>query len=122
MILHGRDLFIKNSSDSHFIAGAKSCDITVDCDEKEVSKAAHGNWKWFEAGRKSWSVNLNYLVMEGSMTADVLKVGTKVTLKVTDPDGTQLTGQALVKTCNVVGTLGNLTTGSFQFRGSGPLL
>lgn len=122
MIRHGRDLEIVTAADGVLVALAQSCEISVDCDDIEVASATDGEWRDFIAGRKSWAVTVGYLVTAGNVAADLMKVGTVVNLKVKDGDtGTPLTGTAIVKTCKTNGAVGNLSKGSFQFRGKGPL-
>ena len=122
MILHGRDLQITTAADGVLVALAQSCEIDVECDEIEVTSSTNGDWRDFIAGRKSWVVNVGYLMTAGNVASDVLKIGTVVNIKVNDGDtGTPLIGTALVKTCKVSGAVRNLSKGSFQFRGKGPL-
>ena len=121
-IRKGKDIKITTASDGVLVALAKSCEISIDSDEIEVTSATSGTWKDFIPGRKSWSVNINYLVTAGGIAADVLKVGTVVNLKIKDGDtGTPLVGSAIVKTCKVSGSRGDLAKGSFSFRGKGTL-
>lgn len=61
MALNGRDLYIL--ANGVIIAGAKSCDVTVDCETIPVSSPNDGAWKHSIAGRKSWAVTTNHLVM-----------------------------------------------------------
>lgn len=122
MILHGKDLKIATQNNGVLVAGAKSCEINVECDELEISSPDTGQWRDFIAGRKSWMITMNYLVQVGSVATDVLKVGTTVNIKVLDGStGAQLEGTAIVRTYRSTGTLGNLTQGSFVFRGKGAL-
>ena len=60
MILHGRNLIIKN--DGVAVAASKSCTIEVQADEIEVSSPLTGKWKTYIAGRKSWKVDVSGLV------------------------------------------------------------
>lgn len=122
MILHGRDLRITTAADGVLVALAQSCDISVDSEEIEVASPTNGEWRDYIAGRKSWAVTVGYLVTAGNVASDVLKIGTAVNIKVNDGDtGTPLIGTALVKTCRLSGAVRNLSKGSFQFRGKGPL-
>ena len=119
MILHGRNLIVK--ADGVAIAAARSCDITIAVDDIETSSPSDGQWKHVIAGRKSWSVNVNFLVPSGTFPTEVQMVGTTVTLNVSDDSNSQMQGSALVKAWKATGTLGNLTQGSFQFTGNGAL-
>ena len=122
MIRHGKDLKITTASNGVLVALAKSCEINIDCDEIEVSSATSGKWKDFIPGRNSWTISVSYIVTAGGLAADILKVGTVVNLKVKDGDtGTPLVGSAIVKTCKVTASRGDIAKGSFSFRGKGPL-
>ena len=61
MILHGKNLIIKN--DGVAVAAAKSCTIEVQAEDIEVSSPLTGQWKKYIAGRKSWKVDVSGLVM-----------------------------------------------------------
>lgn len=63
MILQGRNLII--TTDGKVLAGAKSCDVTVQCDMLETASPSTGRWKTFLAGRKEWSLTTNHLVPAG---------------------------------------------------------
>lgn len=65
MALNGRDLYIL--ANGVIIAGAKSCDVTVDCETIPVSSPNDGAWKHSIAGRKLWSVTTNHLVLTRSV-------------------------------------------------------
>lgn len=104
------------------IAGAKSDDIEVKCDLQEVASPSQGDWREFLAGRKEWTVNTSYLVSSGGDLAKMLNVGTKYLLSFYDRQSyNELRGYAILTTCKVQATKGNLTTGVFQFQGTGIL-
>lgn len=67
MIIQGRNLII--SADGKVIAGAKSCDINVQCSTIPVSSPANGQWEYSLPDMKSWSVTTNHLMQ---MTTDVV--------------------------------------------------
>ena len=122
MIRHGKDLRITTATDGTLVALAKTCTINVECDEIEISGKASGRWREVMAGRLAWSISIGYLVTAGNVAQDVLKVGTMVNVKVKDGEtGTPLVGRALVRRCQVTGTVRNLSTGDCQLTGSGPL-
>lgn len=60
MILQGKNLII--SANGQVIAGAKSCDISVDADTIPVSSPTDGRWEYIIAGMKSWKVSTSHLV------------------------------------------------------------
>lgn len=78
MILHGRNLIIKAGGVA--IAAAKSCDISVQCEETETASPSTGEWRTAIIGRKSWTISTNQLVT--SIVRPFSMVGTAVTLSV----------------------------------------
>lgn len=71
MILQGRNLII--SADGEVIAGAKSCEINVQCDIIETASPNSGNWKQFLVGRKTWSVSTNHLIKNLTWSNGIFK-------------------------------------------------
>lgn len=122
-IIHGRNLIV--SLDGTAIVGARSCEINVNCEEIEISSPTQGTWREFLAGRKEWSVSTSHLITASGnrLKTETAMVGQTVTLRFMERDTQDiLTGQALVKGWKATGTLGNLSQGSFTFRGTGVLL
>lgn len=105
------------------IAGVKSDEIQSGSETIEIASATQQDWKEFIAGRKEWSLNTNYLLLADSRLADLLNVGTVYELAVTDREGnTTVSGRAILTICKQTHTRGNLCQGTFQFRGTGPLV
>lgn len=122
-VIHGRNLIIR--VDGTAIAGAKSCEINVDGEQIETASASTGTWRTFLAGRKEWSVSCGFLIPASGtpLKSEVAMVNTTVTLTVQSGlSGDTLTGSAIVKAWKASGTIGNLSQGSFQFRGNGALI
>lgn len=119
------------------IAGTRSSEIQSGAELIEVSDPTQGNptqgtWRQYIAGRKEWSVTVGFLVLSDSALAisnktgiqDLLQVGNTFTLKIkerTAADSDGVTGTAILKTCKITMTRGNLVQGSFQFTGNGAL-
>ena len=108
------------------IAATRSDEIQTECGMIEIASPDTGDWAAFMAGRKSWSISNGWLVVSTAYSADdlekLLLVGTTVTIRIKGRDQTYgLTGTAIVKTCTVRGTRGNLASGSFTFQGTGAL-
>lgn len=82
MILHGSNLIIKAGGMA--IAAAKSCDISVQCEEIETSSPSTGEWRTAIIGRKSWTISTNQLVT--SIVRPFSMVGTSVSLDVSIED------------------------------------
>jgi predicted secreted protein len=122
MVIHGRKIIVKVGGTA--IAGAKSCEISIKGDQIETASPITGEWRDFIAGRKEWSVTCGHLIPASGtpLKSNAAMVNTVVTLIIeTDMTGDTLTGQAIVETWKASGTVGNLATGTFQFRGKGAL-
>ncbi len=119
-IIHGANVLVLNGSGTAVVAGATNCDIDVQCEAIEVSGPLSGEYREVRAGRKGWTITLNYLVTDDLSSISV--TGTKVTLRVQVRGASSyLQGSALVSECRVTAQKGNLCQGSFVFTGSGAL-
>ena len=110
--------------DGTAIAGTVSNEVQAAADMIEKSSPTSGDWKEYLSGRKEWSVNVSFLVLENLDVRDLLTVGTTYTLKFRgrdSADNTGVTGQAILKVCKITATIGNIAQGSFQFVGNGAL-
>ncbi len=104
------------------IAGTRSNKIQTECEMMEVTNPGSAEWKLFHAGRKQWAVNVGFLVLASTDARKALNIGTTYTLQFRDRQGTVLlSGQAIMKQCEIDYVRGNLATGSFSFQGSGEL-
>lgn len=107
------------------IAGTKSDEIQVDSDTIEIASAADQEWVHVLAGRKSWSLNVGWLVLANQDVRKVLLAGSVVTIKIKargESDSSGLQGAAILKTVKITAVRGNLANGSFAFVGNGPLI
>lgn len=126
MAVRGHDIIIGTMSGSTFtpIAAVKNQSITTNCPTHETASDTQQGWEESEPGRKSWTLSVSYLLLNDSSCniEDVLKIGTKVTLMMKGRTGVySIKGQAWVTTCKQDFQDGNLSQGSYQFRGTGPL-
>lgn len=122
MVIHGRKIIVKAGGTA--IAGAKSCELSIKGNQIEVASPTTGTWRDFIAGRKEWSVTCGHLIPASGtpLKSNAAMVNTLVTLIIeTDMTGDTLTGQAIVEEWKASGTVGNLATGTFQFKGKGAL-
>lgn len=104
------------------IAGTKSNEIQTECDMIEVTNQNSAQWRQYLTGRKNWSVSTGFLVLAGADIKKLLNVGTTYTLRFRDRAGTNFVeGQAILKTCKISATRGNIATGAFSFQGTGEL-
>ena len=105
----------------------RSNEINTSCETLEVASPTsgvtnNGTWRVYIAGRKEWSVTVNYLVPAVANITEVLRVGQSYTLAVKNQSGTTLmSGTAICQQAKVTSTRGNLIQGSFVFKGSGEL-
>ena len=106
------------------IAGTKSDEIQVESDTIEVASETDQDWVHRIDGRKSWSLNVGWLVLANQDVRKVLLADSVVTIKIKgrgDTDANGVTGSAILKTVKITATRGNLAQGSFAFIGNGPL-
>ena len=114
------------------IASTKTDEIQSGVELREISSPSQGKWKQYITGLQDWSVSVGYLVLSDSAlhianksgVQDLLQVGNTFTLKIrvrNDNDATGVTGSAILKTCKITATNGNLVQGVFQFTGNGAL-
>ena len=122
MALLGNNILIYRAGTA--IAGTVSNEIQAGADLIEISSPTSGQWKEYIAGRKNWSINVSYLVLAYNGVRELLNVGTTYTLKFrgrNQSDSTGVTGTAILKTCKITATKGNLVQGSFTFQGTSSL-
>ena len=134
MALNGNIIMVQ--LDGHTIAGTKTTEIQVDSELIEIASATQGAYREYIVGRKQWQVTVNYLLMyatyqqmftypNASMT-DALLVGNSYTLKFKNrasyyDQPITLEGTAILRTCKITATRGNLIQGTFTFVGNGAL-
>lgn len=122
--MNGNNIIIGTMSGTTFtpIAATKSNEMQTDCETIEISSPSVGDWRTYMAGRKSWSVQVSFLVTAASNIRQLLNVGTSYTIVMRDRNNTSsVSGSAIMTTCKISATRGNLVTGSFVFKGTGAL-
>lgn len=123
--MNGNNIIIGTMSGTTFtpIAATKSNEMQTDCETIEISSPSVGDWRTYMAGRKSWSVQVSFLVTSASNIRQLLSVGTSYTIVMRDRNNTSsVSGSAIMTTCKISATRGNLVTGSFVFKGTGALV
>ena len=103
------------------VAGLRSNELQTEVDTIETASPNTGVWRTRIAGRKEWSVSAGWLVSIHSDLAKMLNIGTSYTLRFGDRVGGGLQGTAILTTCDITATRGNIVQGSFRFVGSGAL-
>lgn len=126
MAQNGNNIIVYQQSGNDWvaIAATKSDEINVDAETIEIASATEQDWKRCVAGRKSWSLNVGWIVSEVADIRKVLTVGTRVKLRIgarTFAAASGLEGYAIVHTCKITMTRGNISNGSFSFVGDGGL-
>lgn len=120
----GQDIIVILSQGNTVVASAaiRSDEINTGCPSIERASATQQGWKEVLAGRKSWSLTLNYLMLAAARLRDVLLIGQMFDVTIRDKSNTStLTGKALMTAAKQTHTTGNLCHGSFSLEGSGPL-
>jgi hypothetical protein len=103
------------------VAAARSCTISMNVDDSEVSNPASTSTRNHIAGRKSWTMTITKLVTVAHTFFENLDQEVRLSFMVRGSSTDRMTGNAIVKNAEVSGTVGSLTTGNFTFQGSGPL-
>lgn len=122
MAINGNNIFVL--LDGTLIAGTKTNEIQTDCEMIEISNPSSGEWQQFMAGRKNWTIQTGFLVQAVTNLRQLLNIGTSYTIIMRDRNntsGASVTGTAILKTCKITATIGNLVQGSFVFQGTGAL-
>lgn len=120
----GKDLIVILSQGGTALASTRvrSQDIQTSCPTIEKASASQQDWEEHIAGRKSWTINISYLVLAASQVRDLLYVGQTFSITVKDSgNNSSVTGSAIMTAVKNVATIGNLAQGSFSLQGSGAL-
>jgi len=123
MILHGRNILVYQNGVA--IAGAKTCEIHMECELIEIASPDSGVYRDFIAGRIKWSVRIGRLVT--SVGGHLMNVGNRVRLTFGSVDELKrlgfdrLTGYAICTNADVTAQVGSLANGTFAFTGCGGL-
>ena len=109
--------------DGSLVAGTRSDEVQSGCETIEIANPSSGDWRQFIVGRKEWSISQSWLLPAASDLDRLLQVGTTVTIRILGRGASKgLTGTAIVKTCKITNTRGNISNGSFAFQGTGALV
>ena len=134
MALNGNIILVQ--LDGHTIAGTKTTEIQVESELIEIASATLGSFREYLTGRKQWQVTVNYLLKyatyqtmftyPNAALTDALLVGNSYTLKFMNRAShydmpITLKGTAILRTCKITATRGNLIQGTFTFVGNGAL-
>lgn len=104
------------------IAGTRTNELQCDGEQLEVCSATDEQWKHFLAGRKTWSVNVSFLLLaDGIDIKAALKVNNIYTLYFRKRSGGGVYGNAILKSFKASAPINGLANGSFVFQGTGAL-
>lgn len=119
----GKDITVTLSQGGVALANTriKSNDIKTHCNTIEKASSVQQQWVEIVAARKSWSLNVSYLVLSSTQVADLLYVGQTFDITIKSGTTNLLTGKAILTDASNVATVGNLTQGSFALSGNGAL-
>lgn len=119
----GKDITVTLSQGGVALANTRirSNDIQTGCDTIEKASSSQQDWKEYVAGRKGWTLTVNYLVLASTQVADLLYSGQTFDITMKSGNTSLLTGTALMTAVKQVATIGNLATGAFTLQGSGAL-
>ena len=120
MAINGNNILIYVNSAA--VAGTRSNEIQSNRELIEIASPSSGEWREFIAGRKDWGFTVSWIVSNHSDIQQLLLNAGVVTVRIVGRgQETGLTGSAIVQTCRMTFTRGNLAQGSLQLKGSGPL-
>ena len=104
------------------VAGTRSDEVQTEAGLIEISSPDTGAWRSYVVGKKGWSISQSWLLPAASDLSRLLQAGTTVTIRILGRGAAKgLTGTAIVKTCKITNTRGNISNGSFAFQGTGAL-
>lgn len=120
----GKDIIVVLSLNNSVLASTfvRSQDIQTDADMIERASATQQAWREYIAGRKGWTLTVNYLLLTAAKVTDLLYAGQTFDITVKNVGDTHsVTGKAIMKSVKQTATVGNLAQGSFVFQGTGAL-
>ena len=119
----GKDIIVILSQGGTALASTsiRSQDIQTSCATIEKASSTQQDWEEHIAGRKSWNLTVNYLVLASAQVNDLLYVGQTFDIRMDIGETTYLVGKAIMNQVKQTATIGNLAQGSFSLKGSGPL-
>lgn len=127
MAINGNNILIGTMSGSTFtaLAAVKSHEANSSAETIEKASSTQQDWKEFIAGRKEWSISVNYLILQDTNTnvEDLLKVGVTYAIRIKGRTGSyKVSGNAICTQCKQDYARGTLAVGSFAFKGTGALV
>jgi len=120
MAINGNNILIYVNGAA--VAGTKSNEVQSNRELIEIASPTSGEWREFITGRKDWGFTISWLVSSHQDIEQLLLDVGVVTVRILGRgQSLGLTGKAIVQSCKMTFTRGNLAQGSLQLKGSGPL-
>ena len=120
MAINGNNILIYINGAA--VAGTKSNEVQSNRELIEIASPTSGEWREFITGRKDWGFTVSWLVSSHQDIEQLLLDAEVVTVRILGRgQSLGLTGRAIVQSCKMTFTRGNLAQGSLQLKGSGPL-
>lgn len=120
MAINGNNILIYVGGS--LVAGTRSNEIQSNRELIEIASPSSGDWREYIAGRKDWGFSINWLLTSHTDIEQLLLSAGVVTVRILGRgQSTGLTGSAIVQSCKMTLTRGNLANGGLQLKGTGPL-
>ena len=118
MAINGRKIMLMKGG--VVVAAVTSHDVKTEADRLEIASATQGQWREFIAGRKSWEITANYLVLSADTIQGIIQIGQTFLLKSYDRANATnyVQGNAVLEQCRIKATRGFIVEGYFKFRGT----
>lgn len=118
MAILGNNIIVYNGGTA--FAATRTDEIQTGAEMIEIASSATGAWRSYLVGRKEWSFTTGFFVTQ---VQSLLNVGSTYNITIGDRTDryNRVSGTAILETCQITATMGNLVTGSFKFRGTGAL-
>ena len=119
----GKDLVLKNASNSTILYAAKSIELTIDCDVVEVAPQNGSGWREYITGWKKWSFQVGTLASSSQISDAPSMIGATYYAKFTKSDSTSevVGGYCICTQAKITDTKGQIAKGTFVFQGKGVL-
>lgn len=121
MAVNGNNILIYVGGQA--VAGTKSSEVQTNKELTEYADPTSGAWRAYKEGRKDWGFSISHLITTHQDIEQLLLTAGTVTVRILGRgQSLGLTGQAIVQSCKMTFTTGNLAQGSLQLKGTGALV
>lgn len=111
------------SKDGNVVAAVVTHEVDTNVECLECAGTTQGRYREYIAGKRSWSINCQWLMVSSAMMVGLLHVGQTFAISSYDRDSAMINvhGQAKLEQCVIRETNGQLVKGIFTFVGTGDL-